>query len=814
MADQIKYVDSTRLQYLLGKLRDKNAELFLGKMAEAASAAKVKNALTINGEAFDGSEAKAFNLSETGHKHVAADITDFKGAVQKVISDAGGTSHTHSNLDTLEKIKEDSLTTWNNKIGVDDVAKLKYSNVGMSGVADVKGALDILVKNAQINTAALTDTSANMNSLAIRLTTAEGNIGTAQTDIEALETAVGDKDSGLVKKVADLEAANAEGGAVANAIADAKKAGTDAQTTANEVKAAVAAEKTRAEGVEQGLQTAIDAINNVDTGILAQAKAYTDAREVVLDGKITKAQSAADKVQGEVDALEGVVGTAADTADKTTVFGKIAKAQAQADKGVANAAAEATRAQGVEQGLRTDLGQATDAAKADGSAFARIAQVKADLTTEANRATGIEQGLRTDVDAAQDAIDVLNGGVDQEGSVDKKIADKISEVNTAAGNLEKRVKANEDAITVINGEGEGSIKDAVAKLVNGAPEAMNTLNELANAITEHESTYQAYVAQVAKDIAAAKQEAITTAGTNADTKDQALHTNITTEIATAKSEAIADAAAKDSALETKLQANIDKKVDKTVYDAKVAELAQADTDNLTAAKKYADDEDAKIEAMIGTKEDLATADTVYGKIKALQEKDASQDGVIATKAAAADLDTLEALVGTVDDAKTEATVFGKIAAEADRAKVAEEALAGRVTTAEGKITALEGKVGDAQSGLVKDVADLKTTVGNASAGLVKDVADLKAKDTALDGEIAALKAKDTALVNEDTRLAGLINNNAANIAANTGDITDLKGTVSGHTASINSLNQFMNNHGTITEDEIDAILNTVYGAQA
>ena len=395
-------------------------------------------------------------------------------------------------------------------------------------------------------------------------------------------------------------------------------------------------------------------------------------------------------------------------------------------------------------------------------------------------------------------------GVDQEGSVDKKIADKISEVNTAAGNLEKRVKANEDAITVINGDGEGSIKDAVAKLVNGAPEAMNTLNELANAITEHESTYQAYVAQVAKDIAAAKQEAITTAGTNADTKDQALHTNITTEIATAKSEAIADAAAKDSALETKLQANIDKKVDKTVYDAKVAELAQADTDNLTAAKKYADDEDAKIEAMIGTKEDLATADTVYGKIKALQEKDASQDGVIATKAAAADLDTLEALVGTVDDTKTEATVFGKIAAEADRAKVAEEALAGRVTTAEGKITALEGKVGDAQSGLVKDVADLKGTVGSAASGLVKDVAELKAKDTALDSEISALKAKDESL-------QGSITTNAGSIATLQGDMTDAKATIEGHGTAITALQQWQNNHGEILESELDAMLDAAYG---
>ena len=807
MADQIKYVDSIRLQYVLGKLRDKNAELFLGKMAEAASAAKVKNALTINGEAFDGSEAKAFNLSETGHKHVAADITDFTGAVQKVISDAGGTSHTHSNLATLEKIGEDSLTTWNNKIGANDVDKLKYSNVGMSGVADVKGALDILVKNAQINTAALTDTSANMNSLATKLTTAEGNISTAQEDIAALETAVGDAESGLTKKVADLEAANAEGGTVANAIKAAKDA-------ADAAAAAVVTEKERAQGIEQGLQSSIDAINNTETGILAQAKDYTDTREGVLDGKITTAQNAANAAQADVDALEGVVGSAGDTADKTTVFGKIAKAQAQADKGVQDAATEKSRAEGVEAGLRTDLGQATDAAKADGSAFARIAQVKADLTAEANRAIGIEQGLRTDVDAAQDAIDVLNGGVDQEGSVDKKIADKISEVNTAAGNLEKRVKANEDAIAVINGEGEGSIKDAVAKLVNGAPEAMDTLNELANAITEHESTYQAYVAQVAKDIAAAKQEAITEAGK----LDTALHNTITGEIATAKSEAISaaasDAASKDEALENKLQGNIDKKVDQSVYDTKVAALEKADTDNLAAAKKYADDEDAKIEAVIGTADDLATANTLYGKIKALQEKDASQDTEIGKKAAATDLDALEALVGEATDTKDNDTVFGKIAAEAGRATAAEGALSGRLDTAESKITALETTVGNAESGLVKDVANLKTTVGSDASGLVKDVADLKTKDTALDGEIAALKAKDTALVNEDTRLAGLINTNAENIATNTGDITDLKGTVSGHTTSINSLNQFMNSHGTITEEEIDAMMNTVYGIQA
>lgn len=791
MAEQKKYIDKEVLQSLLTKIVNRNDARYLAKAAEAASAAKVKNALTVNGKTFDGSAAVDLgNLSAEGHEHTAKDITDFTDAVQKVITNAGGSTHTHSNLQVLETITSGKTSAWDAKISVDDVAKLKYSNAGMTSVADVKGALDVLVKNVQIGNVALADATANVNGLATRLTQAE-------KDVDALETAVGNADSGLVKKVADLENANKEGGAVANAIKAAKDA-------ADAAAAAVVTEKERAMSVEGGLQTAIDTINNVDTGILAQAKAYTDTREGVLDGKITKAQSAADKAQGEVDALEGVVGTAADTADKTTVFGKIAKAQAQADKGVSDASAEATRAKGVEAGLRTDLGNKTDAKDADGSAFARIAQVKSDLADEVTRATGIEQKLRTDVDAAQNAIDVLNGGVDQEGSVDKKIADKISEVNTAAGNLEKRVKANEDAIEVINGTGDGSIKKAVADLVNGAPEAMDTLKELADSITKHQTAYDAYVAQVAKDIAAAKQEAITTAGTNADTKDEALHNTITTEIATAKTEAIADAAAKDSALETKLQAKIDAKVDQTAYDAKVAELAQADTNNLAAAKKYADDEDAKIEAMIGTKEDLATADTVYGKIKALQEKDASQDGVIATKAAAADLDALEALVGTVDDAKTEATVFGKIAAEADRAKVAEEALAGRVTTAEGKITALEGKVGDAQSGLVKDVADLKATVGSAASGLVKDVANLKAKDTVLDAEITALKAKDESL-------QGSITTNAGNIATLQGDMTDAKATIEDHGTAITALQQWQNNHGEILESELDAMLDAAYG---
>lgn len=43
----------------------------------------------------------------------------------------------------------------------------------------------------------------------------------------------------------------------------------------------------------------------------------------------------------------------------------------------------------------------------------------------------------------------------------------------------------------------------------------------------------------------------------------------------------------------------------------------------------------------------------------------------------------------------------------------------------GRITALEGVVGDSTAGLVKDVTGLKTTVGDSTSGLVKDVDDLQ-----------------------------------------------------------------------------------------
>lgn len=862
MAEQKKYIDSAALQYLLEKLRDKNASLYLGKFAEAASAAKVANALTLtvgeNDVVFNGSEAKSAAVAAKVHTHKSTDISDFAAAVKKAAfgdENASMTAHAHDNKATLDKLSDAMLDTWNAKISVDDVAKIKYENTGMTSVKDVKGALDVLVANVQIAAGQLTATSKNMDA---------------------------------VKKIAD----------------DAAKAAAD--------------EKKRAEGREGELQTAIDAINNAETGILKQAKDYADGK----DAAIAAAKKAGDDAQADVDALAGKVGT---VEEGKTVVELIADAKKAGTDAAAAVTAEQQRAEGVEQGLRADLGQKADPADADGSAFGRIAKVKADLATEVTRAKAAEKEAKDAAVAAQGDVDALeakvgdaadtkddatvygaiaaekaraegkeaeikaiadknktdiatlNGADTVKGSVANKIKTAIDQVNTAAaglgdrvgaletkvgsdadaakadGSLYARVKQNANEIGAIKADYlkaadktalENAIKvekgrlDAFMADADVSAQAVDTLKEIQSYITKDGQA----AAKMTEDIAANKTAIaainnettgiLAKAKADAAAKDEALHTTITGEIGTAKQEAIDAAAsaadtkvsnaktelqgkidkkadatalqaeierAKDAeaankavldkldggvnvdgsvkkqieAVRSSLQANIDAKVAQEAYNTKVAALEAADTKLSERIAKFEGDGEGSVAAQVkAVADDLKTHKAAQAtKEKAVDDKlaviqgEANIEGSIkkALADAKAYTDTREAaingLLGGKDDAAAVDTAFGRIAAEVARATAAEGALADRAT-------ALETKVGDSTKGLVKDVADLKTTVGNAQSGLVKDVADLKAIDAG-------------------TRLT----------AAET-DIDNLKAWVAAH--------------GTITNAELDAMLDKVY----
>lgn len=200
-----------------------------------------------------------------------------------------------------------------------------------------------------------------LNALAGRVSTAEG-------EIDVLQAAIG------------------EGGSVTNAIADAKKAGTDAA-------AAVTALEN---GQVKTNKEAIESINNETTGILAQAKTYADGK----DTAIAAAKAAADAAQADIDTLEGKVGTV--PADKT-VIGLITTAQAQADKGVADAAA----AKAVADAIAADYLKADDKTELQGNIDKKVDKTTYDTKVAALESadTTLQNNINAEAQARKDADD-------------------------------------------------------------------------------------------------------------------------------------------------------------------------------------------------------------------------------------------------------------------------------------------------------------------------------------------------------------------------------------------------------------------------
>lgn len=233
-------------------------------------------------------------------------------------------------------------------------------------------------------------------------------------------------------EIDDLQAAIGEGGSVTNAIADAKKAGTDAAAAAATAQATADSKTTMAE---------VEAKNYATK---TEAQGYADAK----DAAIAAAKKAGDDAQTDVDALEAKVGTVPDdktvvemiadaqtaaTYDDTAIKGRISTIEGDylkvADKTALQSSidAEKNRAEGIENGLRTDV----DAIKAD--------YLKTKDKTELSNAI---QGVKDDVDAFFNAADVGADAIDTLKELQDYInthGEAAATLTTKVGNLETTV---------------------------------------------------------------------------------------------------------------------------------------------------------------------------------------------------------------------------------------------------------------------------------------------------------------------------------------------------------------------------------------
>ena len=428
-------------------------------------------------------------------------------------------------------------------------------------------------------------------------------------------------------------------------------------------------------------QPAIDEGQNNRIQALEDANAEDGAVKKAID----KAQAAADKAQSEVDELEGVV-SALDTAYKAAdvaLDGRVDVLEV-----FKNEHSHADMEQGIADNKEAIEKEVEDRAAA---ITQEVADRNAKVLEEKTRAKAEEQAIRGEFAAAD-------------------------------------TKALEDAKKYAD--------EKITALVDSAPEAMNTLNELAGAINANKGVYDAYIEQHAAAMTKMKEDL---------------------------QKEIDDDVAAEAGLREQADNTLDEKIDgidaaykaaDTTLDGKITKEAQ---DRAAAVKVVADELD--------------------------KQKDAEQDGTLANKIAAnAQAITDEASRAGAEEkaikAALEAAIAQEvkdrnaaIAVETGRADAEEKRIVGlveaEVSRAEGEEAAIRGDMTTEAARVNKKIAD---DIAAEAALRVEEDGKLQTAINGLDkrmetaeGEIDALQAfkgaqetKNEELAAEDLRIAGLV----------------------------------------------------------
>lgn len=269
---------------------------------------------------------------------------------------------------------------------------------------------------------------------------------------DAKLTELSNKVTANTNSIATINTSLAEGGSVSNAIADAKKAGTDAATAVSALE----------NGKVKANTEAIAAINNTETGILKQAKNYADGK----DAAIAAAKKAGDDAATAVtDLKNGQVKTNADAI--TAINNKIGTIPD--GKTVAQAIEDAK----------------TAATYDDTALVGRVTAIEEDYLKGADK-TALETAINTEKDrldtflkaaeagdAVVDTLKEIQTYISTHGEAAdemvKKIAANKTAIETEATTARAAEKKNADAITKLNGAAnvEGSVSNKIASEIAG-----------------------------------------------------------------------------------------------------------------------------------------------------------------------------------------------------------------------------------------------------------------------------------------------------------------------------------------------------------
>lgn len=403
--------------------------------------------------------------------------------VAKAASDNAGTALTNKiaelkNTDeavanqfvTAVKEANGVVTVERKALAADDIPELGVSKItGLQGLLDGKQDTLTFDSNyaAGVNNVATVSTVNTAKSDLIGDTSAEAATtdGNTIADVrryvdaktkvlasDAKLTELSDKVTANTNSIATINTSLADGGSVSNAIADAKKAGTDAAKAVSDLE----------NGKVKANADAIDAINNAETGILKQAKNYADGK----DTAIAAAKKAGDDATTAVSALE--TGKVKNNADAITAI----------NNKIGTIPDGKTVAQAIEDAK-------TDATYDDTALVGRVTVIEGDYLKAADK-TEVKNEIKTErdrLDAFLNAAEVGDAAVDTL----KEIQTYISTHGAAADEMVKNIAANKAAIEAEATTARAAEKknaDAITKL-NGAADVDGSVsNKVMGAIAD------------------------------------------------------------------------------------------------------------------------------------------------------------------------------------------------------------------------------------------------------------------------------------------------------------------------------------------
>lgn len=328
------YADSLAVNYDAAG----TAETKVNELANGQVKTNTEAIATLNGGAnTEGSVAKAIadakagletKISAVDAKAVAAQeaADNAKNAADAVDAKVGAVPEGSTVMTEIQKVKDAAY----NDTEVRGLIKTNADNItALTGRADaVEGKVSTLVGE---------DTGKSARTIANEELTKQLIPEGAKESLDTLQEIA----AWIQNHPDDASAMNAAIAALKTKVGDIPE-GATATTVVAYIKELVDAEKVRATGAESALDTRVNAVEaklgdgegSVSKQIEAAVKVETDARiaaDSALDGKITTAKAAADKAQGDVDALKDVVATKAAASDVTALTTRVTAAEKDID---------------------------------------------------------------------------------------------------------------------------------------------------------------------------------------------------------------------------------------------------------------------------------------------------------------------------------------------------------------------------------------------------------------------------------------------------------------------------------------------------